>query len=102
MKSPIPLYSSVLNSIGCEIDSQGLVSQSISGMATPIIIEGRRLVLPTPEVLQTLDNSKMIAFHPICENITLGNSKVIEQFRRMIQLCASTRIISLALDLVNV
>lgn len=102
MKSPIPLYSSVLNSIGCEIDSQGLVSQSISGMATPIIIEGRRLVLPTPEVLQTLDNSKMIAFHPICENITLGNSKVIEQFRRMIQLCASTRVISLALDLVNV
>lgn len=102
MKNPIPLYSGVLNSIGCTIDSQGLISQTIIGSAPiPIDIDGRRLVLPTPEVLQGLDNSKMIAFHPICENITMGNSPVIEKFRRMVQMCIATRLSSLAFDLLN-
>lgn len=102
MKSPIQLYSGVLNSIGCVIDSQGLISQSIVGsQPVPVDIDNRRLVLPTPEVLASLDNSKMIAFHPICENITMGNSPVIEKYRRMVQLCISTRFASLALDLLS-
>ena len=102
MKNPIPLYSGVLNSIGCTIDSQGLISQTIIGsQPIPIDIDGRRLVLPTPEVLQGLDNSRMIAFHPICENITMGNSPVIEKFRRMVQMCIATRLSSLAYDLLH-
>ena len=102
MKSPIQLYSGVLNSIGCVIDSQGFISQSIVGsQPIPVDIDGRRLVLPTPEVLSGLDNSKMIAFHPICENITMGNSPVIEKFRRMVQTSISTRFASLAIDLLS-
>lgn len=100
MKSPIPLYTGVLTSIGCFIDSQGYISQSIAGSEpVPIDIDSRRLVLPTPEVLQVLDNSRMIAFHPVCENITMGNSPVIEKFRRMVQLSIATRISTLAYDL---
>lgn len=102
MKSPIPLYSGVLTSIGCSVDSQGLISQSIAGSEPiPVDIDGRRLVLPTPEVLQVLDNSKSIAFHPICENITMGNSPVIEKFRRMVQIAMATRISALAYDLLH-
>lgn len=100
MKNPIPLYTAVLTSIGCHIDSQGLISQSISGSdPVPIDIDGRRLVLPLPEVLQSLDNSKYIAFHPLAENITMGNSPVIERFRRMVQMCIATRMSTITYEL---
>lgn len=102
MKSPIKLYSDVLGAIGASVDSQGLISQSFVGSdPTPVDIDGRRLVLPTPEVLAALDNSKMIAFHPICENITMGNSPVIEKFRRMVQTSLALRISTMAYILLD-
>lgn len=83
MKTLIDLYKSILSSAGLVTDSQGFVSSLLPGSDTPkpFSVEAKRLVLPIPEQLQQPDWSNRIGFHPGLQNLTGGESRVMEKFR---------------------
>ena len=83
MKTLIDLYKSILSSAGLVTDSQGFVSSLLPGSDTPkpFSVEAKRLVLPIPEQLKQTDWSNRIGFHPGLQNLTGGESRVMEKFR---------------------
>lgn len=78
--SPLQLYHSVLSSLNLTADADGLISfVDVSGTHIPATLQDRRLVLPTPEMLKTIASTNYIAFHPLSENITQGQSPIIKR-----------------------
>lgn len=83
MKNLIDLYKSILSSVGMTSDTQGFISTLTPGSDTPKpwTVEGKRGVLPTSEQLKQPDWSNRIGFHPLLQNLTGGESRVLEKFR---------------------
>lgn len=83
MKTLLDLYKSILASVGMVSDNQGFVSTLLPGSDTPkpFSVESKRLVLPTDEQLRQPDWSNRIGFHPLLQNLTGGESRVMEKFR---------------------
>lgn len=83
MKNMIELYKSILSSAGMVTDGQGFVSTLLPGSDTPkpFSIDAKRLVLPTPDQLKQTDWSNRVGFHPLLQNLTGGESRVMEKFR---------------------
>lgn len=83
MNTPIDLYHGALESLDLQADSQGAIHQKdIDGNLIPEKIDGRQLVLPTPDVLRVIStDTTMIPFHPLSENITMGESVIIRRMK---------------------
>lgn len=77
----IELYKHLLAAGNCIVDDEGMVSGSMKGKTMPLMVGGKRLVLPTAEHLAHPDPSNKVIFHPLSENILGGESKVMEKFR---------------------
>lgn len=74
-------YKSVLGTAGAYVDRHDQVNLTFGGDSSiPFTVEGKRLVLPTREHM-TADQSEMVLFHPLKENILAGESKVMSKFR---------------------
>ena len=83
----INFYSQILKVAGCEVDAQGNVSQAnlMEHQDTvPVIIDGKRLVIPTKEQLSVPDWSNRLAFHPLQENIMQDESVVLAKYRQIL------------------
>jgi hypothetical protein len=89
----LELYKHILDSGGLIVDDKGCVSvncekfvmdKSVITKNTPVLVEGKRLVLPTREHLQNSDKDLVQVFHPICENIMRGESVVINKLRNVL------------------
>lgn len=83
----INFYSQILKVAGCEVDAQGNVSQANLmeyPFTAPVIIDGKRLVIPTKEQLSVPDWSNRLAFHPLQENIMQDESVVLAKYRRIL------------------
>lgn len=76
------LYTTLLSTLELAPDEVGLLSSVTSG--NPIILEGKRLALPTKDVLKMLADNDIIAFHPLSENIFEGISPVHQWLRNII------------------
>lgn len=83
MSSLIELYRSVLPSVGLTADEAGFVSTLLPGAGTtkPFMVDTKRLVLPTAAQLKEPDWSNRVGFHPLLQNLTGGESRVMEKFR---------------------
>lgn len=83
MKTLVELYQSILSSVGMTADSQGFISTLTPGSDTPKpwTVDGRRGVLPTEEQLKQPDWTGRIGFHPLLQNLSGGDSRVLEKFR---------------------
>lgn len=79
----ISAYRSLLNSLGLT-DSDGFLQYVTPQGSEPVTCQGRRLVLPTREVLTTLNNSTQMGFHPLSESILRGDSHVLKLLRNLI------------------
>lgn len=77
------LYKAVLEAVGAVISDDGLVSMSVPGDdPVPMNVNDKRLAMPTDKLLnQGAFNPEggLIAFHPICENVVLEPSPVLEK-----------------------
>ena len=82
--SILDIYKSILAFSGQVVDSEGCVSIEFDDKRRPTLINGKRLVLPTQDQLQTADPEKKIIFHPLSENIMRGESDVIADLRQTI------------------
>lgn len=74
----------LLESAGLKVGENGLVSSPSNEDWTPTMVNGRRLVLPTPAILANPDWEKTIPFHPLSEKIMRGESVVLKALRLLI------------------
>lgn len=78
------LYKSILSSLQMQADENGMITLQVGGEKFPATCNDKRLVLPTQEVLRTADWNKVIAFHPLSENILRGESAVLKKLRGLV------------------
>lgn len=79
----IKFYREVLRGLSCTADREGFISfQEPGGVAKPITIDKRRLVLPIKKRLDEGITEELIAFHPIGENLARkGPSPVLSKMQ---------------------
>lgn len=103
VKSPVPMYASIMTALGCEVDASDLISFIMpSGDRSPLLVEGRRLVLPTPEMLKRIQGDQHIAYHPLCEMIMMNESQVQAKIRNVINIKTMFVISTLMLELISI
>ena len=83
MKNLIETYKSWLASVGIVSDNQGFLSTQLTAgePLKPWTVDSKRAVLPVDEQLKQHDWSNRIGFHPLLQNLTGGESRVMEKFR---------------------
>ena len=77
-------YESILGSLGTPVNEESQVSMEISGQHFPCTCQGRRVVLPTPQILKDSQWDKFIAFHPLSENVYRGESPMLKKLRSLV------------------
>lgn len=78
----VDLYKSILDTAGMSADAEGFVSFRLAKTESkPVIVAGKRLVLPTRDQLAQGDFQNRIVFHPLTESIVRGESEVLSAFR---------------------
>ncbi len=104
-QDPVVPYKSLMASIGIYDGPDGKLSFIRDGVEFPVLCEGKRLVLPTRDVLRTANWNECIAFHPLCESIIRKESVVVAKLRQLINyritevICeVATEILAVACD----
>lgn len=73
----LDFYTKMVNAMGLIINDNGRVSAGGIEPNPPMMIEGRRLCMPTDAVLAEKNLDECVVFHPLCEMITRGESEVL-------------------------
>ncbi len=80
------LYKSILEAVGATINDEGLISMLVPDSdPVPMQVSDKRLAMPHDKLLnQGAFNSDggLIAFHPMCENVVLETSPVLEALEK--------------------
>ncbi|MBB5409353.1 hypothetical protein HDG34_003294 [Paraburkholderia sp. HC6.4b] len=79
----LEVYRQLLKTANLTVTADNMISGTILAETEPVLVEGKRLVLPTPE-FQAMDKSEIVLFHPLSEMITRGKSPVLEKFRSLL------------------
>ena len=102
MSRLIELYENILKSAGLTADENGFISSQFKTEAVPLFVKGKRLTLPRQEVLMRLNNDTQVVFHPLYENIMRGESDVLAQFRKVLNLRLNTTASAIAVKLLTI
>ena len=81
MSNLIDIYKNILAFAGMHTDDTDMVSVKIGDKSEPVLLDGKRLVLPTQEHLGNAYATSKIIFHPLNENIIRGESDVVCKLR---------------------
>ncbi len=82
----IDFYKSIL-SLGCLVaDEAGLISAEMESAKVPLMVDSKRMVLPTREHMANPNKDGIVLFHPLSENIMRGESDVMAKFRSAINI----------------
>lgn len=76
-------YRNLLASMNVEPQSDDLLVQSIDGVDKQVMVEGKPLALPTNDIVNNYSDS-LVVFHPLCENMLLGESPVLQELRGLV------------------
>lgn len=80
------LYKAVLEAVGATVNDEGLISMLVPDSdPVPMQVGDKRLAMPTDRLLnQGAFNPEggLIAFHPICENVVLDPSPVLDKLEK--------------------
>lgn len=77
----LDFYKGMLASAGIAVDDRGYTTNVTAGVSQPITISGKRLVLPTKEILSAGAWDDIVAFHPASESVIRGESPVLRKLR---------------------
>lgn len=88
----LTFYSQVLDSVDLKVDENGTITFAPPGaidkngdpLVMDAVVEGKRWVLPTKELLRESPWDTRIAFHPLSENTLNGESAVIGKLKAAI------------------
>jgi hypothetical protein len=96
----IDLYKSILDCGNLSTDKDGFVSVKITG--SPVLVGGKRLVLPTQNQLTSSDWNEKIRFHPLNENILRGESEIITKLRSVFNIRLNYTFAAIAQNLIAI
>lgn len=81
------LYKAILEAVGAVVNDDDLVSMTRPGDdPVPLMVKEKRLAMPTEKLLNLgafNPDGSLIAFHPICENVVLDTSPVLQKLETM-------------------
>lgn len=78
----IELYRQIISTAGWVADEEGFISMKLADLdPQPVLIDGKRLVLPLDYQLKYPDTGKRVVFHPLNESILRGESDVVAKMR---------------------
>ena len=75
MDNLLNIYNSILRYSGLECDKDGYISIRDNNSTEPVLVDGKRLVMPTRHNLAGSSNSTIV-FHPLAENV-LGKESIV-------------------------
>jgi hypothetical protein len=97
----LDLYKSILKAAGYTVTEDNYISRVLpDGKVTPATIKGKRMVLPTQEHLS--NPADKVVFHPLSENVLRGESAVLEEFRRSMNIRLNVAIGLIAYQLLRI
>lgn len=94
LKDLTEAYRQFLASINVTTQSDDLLIQDIDGLQSQVMVDSKPLALPTEAIVNNYSDS-IVVFHPICENLLLGESPVIHETRMLIMEFLNDRILQL-------
>lgn len=95
------LYKPFLASIDIYPDDTGVLHCQTLGSDKIWQINGKKVVLPTPENLKSLNNQEFIFFHPLSESIARGDSAVFRRLQTAVKMRINRTIYSIAAGLIK-
>lgn len=98
----IEVYESILRSLNLEVDNNGLVSMAIDDRTLPCTVVEKRLAVPRPERLRSGDWDGLVAFHPLSESISGGESPVLKKLRALVNYRISDVTSTLMIELMRI
>ena len=78
----VAFYTSLLATLDIVANDDGLLEHSTSN--EPIMIDGKRLALPTKENIRLAGREEVVVFHPLSENVFEGMSEVFIELRHIV------------------
>lgn len=98
-------YEDILNSLGLQIDDDSFVDMILGGTNFPVTVDGKRMVMPTRDILSNPDWESKVAFHPLSESTYRGESPVLKKLKALVNFrlttvisCLITELVELAVD----
>lgn len=83
----IDLYKDMLAIGNMTADKEGCISGAYKkDDAVPVVIKGKRMVLPTENQLKNADWSNRVVFHPLYEHAIRGESVVLTKYSNLVQI----------------
>lgn len=98
----IKLYTEILQCASMTADNEGFVSFSMVGKKEPVLIEGKRLVLPTLENQRNPQPDQKIIFHPLTENVMRNESETLGKLRSVFNIKLNYAFAALAQNLLTI
>ena len=102
----LSLYKAVLDAGGLVVDGDGFVSANSTLMGgkgnSPVLVSGKRLVLPTALHLSDPNKENKILFHPLSENILRGESEILTKFRSVLTIKLNYSFASIVAGLLDI
>lgn len=78
------IYRALLDAVNFQATDDDCISLAVTEDRSdwqPVLVKGKRLVLPTHHHLTKSDPEQIVVFHPLYENPMKGESDVLEKFR---------------------
>lgn len=98
----IDIYDSILRFVGMTADEKGLISTSVGNQFQPTMIDGKRAILPTKDILRNGAGDELIILHPLSEISIAGESIAISHFRKTINIRLNYAIGVIGQSLLNI
>lgn len=82
----VSLYKDLLESLGVVDVENGLLSYRVDDESSPVLVDGTRLALPLPGVLEKSPWDTITPFHPLSESAVGQQSPVLKKLRMMVNI----------------
>lgn len=102
MSKLLKLYTEILSYAGMAPNEKDEVMITLLGEEAPAMIDGKRLVMPTRDILKTTDPEKDIVFHPFQEFVNRGESSIVRKMRKAINIRLNLAVAELAPNLFKI
>lgn len=73
-------YMGILSAMGVKVNTDGSLTQTIGGVEQQLLVKDKPLTIPLDDVVKNYTD-EIVLFHPLSENIMLGESPVLQQLR---------------------
>ena len=96
----IDLYKSILDCGSLTTNDEGFVS--VKHNNNPVLVEGKRLVLPTHKQLSSGGWDSKMVFHPLSESVLRGESEIITKMRSVFNIRLNSTFAAIGVNLLSI